>query len=194
MAKTGKTPASSPSSSSSSSSSGGIPPVTTSSSTMSSAPPSKALELLGGSRRSTARTEDDIMKAVTSVKKEDRHKLSEEKRAKFHSYATKGMEDKFSLLVPSEGIEELSHVYSLALRVSKFQETLDSYDLSDVFNILPFQSDLSDIDEHGKVLNLLVNCIARLILIMFFAVRTFTSPLVMRIILWRTLLGLENCF
>ena len=156
MAKTGKTPASSPSSSSSGSlSSGAVPPVTSSSTTMATAAPSKALALLGGSRRSTARSEDDIMKAVTSVKKEDRHKLSEEKRAKFHSYATKGMEDKFSLLVPSEGIEELSHVYSLALRVAKFQETLDSYDLSDVFNILPFQSDLSDIDEHGEVLNLL---------------------------------------
>ena len=111
MAKTGKTPASSPSSSSSgSSSSGAIPSVATSSTTMAASTPSKALALLGGSRRSMARTEDDIMKAVTSVKKEDRHKLSEEKRAKFHSYATKGMEDKFSLLVPSEGIEELLHV------------------------------------------------------------------------------------
>ena len=107
------------------------------------------LKLLGGKRRDDKRTEDEFLQTTVAVKKEDRAGLDKEKRAKFHSYATEGMKPRFGLLKIEEGTEELENVYHLALRVSKFRESLEAYQLDDVFYILPMDKDLKDVDNQG---------------------------------------------
>ena len=98
---------------------------------------SSFLDLMG-SVPTSRRSEIEVTAASVSIKKNDRVKLSTSDRLKLAKAAKEGGTDKFTFFA-SDGklVNDFQTVYDLHMRIEALSKALTSYDMLDVFQVIP---------------------------------------------------------
>ena len=91
-----------------------------------------------GSVPTNRRSENEVTAASVSIKKNDRAKLGTSDRLKLAKAAKEGGTDKFTFFA-SDGklVNDFQTVYDLHMRIEALNKALTSYDMLDVFQVIP---------------------------------------------------------
>ena len=115
---------------------------------------SSFLEVMG-SVPTGRRSESEVTAASVSIKKNDRVRLGTSDRLKLAKAAKEGGTDKFTFFA-SDGklVNDFQTVYDLHMRIEALSKALTSYDMLDVFQVIPQETIL----RLSSALDLLFDC------------------------------------